>query len=143
MFLHSESSERRTRPLNEIKPAPARAAQRELEQPGCVHANMDLFRWCCKLFPFGSSELLADTLELALEARVLDMRASPYDLAAYAGDGGGFDATPVAIEHESGREEYRRIQASIAHRAVPLRARLIEEIDGCLESWRESENGAN
>lgn len=130
-------------PLNEIKPAPARAAQRELEQPGCVHANMDLFRWCCKLFPFGSSELLADTLELALEARVLDMRASPYDLAAYAGDGGGFDATPVAIEHESGREEYRRIQASIAHRAVPLRARLIEEIDGCLESWRESENGAN
>ena len=32
-------------PLNGVEPAPSRASQPQLEQPGCVHASMDLFRF--------------------------------------------------------------------------------------------------
>jgi hypothetical protein len=105
------------RPLNTLQPT--RAAQIELEQPGCLHANMDLFKWAYKLAPFTPSELLADCFELASEVRALDMRASPYDLSAL-----GY--SPVRIETASGRAEYARQQAEFAERATPLRRRLIE-----------------
>jgi hypothetical protein len=60
--------------------SPSRATQQEWEQPGCLHANMDLYKWCYKLNPLIDSELLLDCLELAAAAREIDMRASPYDL---------------------------------------------------------------
>lgn len=50
------------------------------EQPGCLHANMDVYKWAYKLTPFTSAELVADCFELARRIRVVDMRASPYDL---------------------------------------------------------------
>ena len=56
-----------------------------------------------------------DCLELAADARELDMRASPYDLRDY-----GFE--PIAIETPAGRAEYVRAQQDIAERAAPLRA---------------------
>ncbi len=60
---------------------PGRAvAQLKHEQPGCVHATMDLFKWAMKLHPWCGSELVADCLALARDARLVDMRASPYDL---------------------------------------------------------------
>jgi hypothetical protein len=105
------------RPLNTFQPT--RAAQVELEQPGCLHANMDLFKWAYKLAPFTPSELLADCFELASDVRALDMRASPYDLSAL-----GY--SPVRIETAAGRAEYARQQAEFADRAAPLRKRLIE-----------------
>ena len=46
---------------------------------------MDLYKWCYKLGPLIESELLMDCLELAADARELDMRASPYDLSATTG----------------------------------------------------------
>ena len=52
---------------------------------------MDLYKWCYKLGPLVDSELLLDCLELAAEARALDMRASPYDLRDF-----GFE--PIAVE---------------------------------------------
>lgn len=105
------------RPLNTLRPS--RSTQLELEQPGCLHVTMDLFKWAYKLDPFTPSDLVADCFELAVEVRELDMRASPYDLRAL-----GY--SPVPIETERGRAEYRRAQAAFARRAEPLRARLID-----------------
>jgi hypothetical protein len=104
------------RPRNELEPT--RATQVTLEQPGCLHANMDLFKWAYKLDPYVPAELVADCFELAAEIRELDMRASPYDLA-------DLGYPPVRIETAEGRAEYARSQAGFARRAAPLRARLI------------------
>lgn len=97
---------------------PTRATQRDWEQPGCVHANMDLYKWSYKLGPLVGSELLVDCLELAAEARELDMRASPYDLTSL-----GFE--PITVEEPAGRAEYVRCQGVIAERAAPLRRALL------------------
>jgi hypothetical protein len=99
--------------------APTRAGQVDTEQPGCLHATMDLYKWAYKLAPATPAELVADCFELAVEVRELDMRASPYDLTEL-----GYP--PVPIETAAGRAEYTRLQAEFAHRAVPLRERLIE-----------------
>jgi hypothetical protein len=111
------------RPRNAI--APSRADQVMNEQPGCLHATMDLYKWAYKLSPATPSELLADCFALAVEVRELDMRASPYDLAAL-----GYQ--PVRIETPSGRAEYAKAQARFAERAAPLRTRLIELCDQLL-----------
>jgi hypothetical protein len=105
------------RPLNAVQPA--RSEQVANEQPGCLHATMDLYKWAYKLFPATPADLLADCFELAADVRELDMRASPYDLA-------GIGYAPVPIETPAGRAEYARAQAAFSRRAAPLRARLIE-----------------
>ena len=66
-------------PLNE-QAGLSRDTQAAHEQPGCVHASMDLFKYAMKLVPWVNSALVGDILELAVAARTLDMRASPYDL---------------------------------------------------------------
>jgi hypothetical protein len=104
------------RPRNAVQPA--RADQVALEQPGCLHATMDLYKWAYKLSPATPGELLADCFALAADVRELDMRASPYDLS-------GYGYPPVAIETPAGRAAYARAQAGFAERAAPLRARLI------------------
>jgi hypothetical protein len=88
------------------------------EQPGCLHANMDLYKWSYKLSPLTPAELIADCFELAVDIRTLDMQASPYDLAAL-----GYP--PVPIETPDGRAEYTRRQRELSERAAPLRAELI------------------
>jgi len=108
------------RPRNAL--APTRETQREQEQPGCLHANMDLYKWAYKLYPYLSAELVADCFELAAEIRELDMRASPYDLSGY-----GYPA--VAIETAAGRAHYARAQADFTRRAAPLRQRLLDVCD--------------
>jgi hypothetical protein len=104
---------------------PSRSEQSGWEQPGCVHANMDLYKWCYKLGPLVESELLIDCLELAADARALDMRASPYDLAGY-----GFE--PIAVETPAGRAAYVREQQDVATRAAPLRAAIAARCDDLL-----------
>ena len=79
---------------------------------------MDLYKWSYKLLPFVPGELLADAFELALAAREIDMRASPYDLREL-----GFE--PICIETADGRAEYEREQRSLAERATPLREQLL------------------
>lgn len=103
-------------PLN-IEPL-TRADQVAREQPGCLHANMDIYKWGFKLAPLIDSDLLFACFELACAARELDMKASPYDLAEY-----GY--APIRIETPSGRAEYVRAQADIASRAEALRAQLL------------------
>jgi hypothetical protein len=107
---------RPAQPLNKLQPTRADAAQ--LEQRGCLHANMDLYKWAFKLAPFTPGELMADCFELARDIREIDMRASPYDLRA-------LEFEPIAIESEAGRAEYERHQRVFAARGEPLRARLI------------------
>lgn len=109
---------------------PTRASQPELEQPGCLHANMDLYKWAYKLTPFVPSELVADAFALAHDIRELDMRASPYDLS-------GLGYPPVPIETAEGRTEYARMQRAFAARAVPIRPRLIAAADRVLGAGTE------
>jgi len=90
------------------------------DQKGCIHVTMDLYRHAYKLAPYSSGELIADTFLLAREARLIDMRASPYDLREYG-------IEPICIENREGREEYIAFQQHLAHKAEPLRQRLIEE----------------
>ncbi len=92
------------------------------EQPGCIHAAMDCYKWAYKLGPLVPSELVMDALELAADARAVDMCASPYDLTDY-----GFD--PITIETAAGRAEYVTAQRGITERAAPLRAELARRCD--------------
>ena len=48
---------------------PTRERQVELEQPGCLHATMDLYKWATKLGPLVPGELLLDCFALAREVR--------------------------------------------------------------------------
>ena len=104
------------KPLNKLQPA--RPAVPQHEQRGCLHANMDLYKWAFKLAPFTPSDLIADCFALARDIREVDMRASPYDLAAL-----GFP--PIAIETPAGRADYEQHQRAFTTRGEPLRARLI------------------
>ncbi|HEU4945545.1 MAG TPA: 3-methyladenine DNA glycosylase [Kribbella sp.] len=113
------------RPLNVLQPT--REDQPRLEQGGCLHANMDLYKWAAKLMPFTPSDLTMDCFELAKAIRELDMRASPYDLVAL-----GYE--PVPIETAAGRAAYATAQRRFAERAGPLRQRLIEVCDLLLTS---------
>ena len=109
--------------LNKLQPT--RASQPELEQPGCLHANMDLLKWAEKLGPVVPGELLLDCFALARDVRTLDMQASPYDVSAY-------DLPPVAIETPEGKAEYSERQRDFADRAGELRERLVAACDGAL-----------
>lgn len=111
------------RPVNALPLT--RAGQADHEQPGCLHAGMDVYRFAYKLVPLTPAELVADCFELAREIRVLDMRASPYDLTDL-----GFE--PVRVETPEGRTEYVRQQRGFASRAATLRGRLIDLCDEVL-----------
>lgn len=104
-------------PRNQLQPT--RQSQAEFDQPGCLHATMDLYKWAYKLTPAVPSELVTDCFELARDVRELDMRASPYDLSSY-----GY--TPVRIETAQGKSEYVAAQRAFAERGQHLRQRLRE-----------------
>lgn len=110
-------------PLNTL--SPTSADRPEFEQPACLHAGMDLYKHAARLSPLVPSELVADCFELARDIRVLDMRASPYDLADL-----GYE--PVAIETAEGKQQYAAAQRTFAERGRPLRARLVEECERLL-----------
>lgn len=95
-----------------------RAMTVDYDQPGCLHVNMDLYRFAYKIAPFCPSGVLADAFELARLAREIDMRASPYDLTGY-----GFE--PIRIETPAGRAEYIERQREIFTRSRPVRQRLL------------------
>lgn len=107
------------RPFNHLQPT--LETRHLLEQPACLHANMDLYKWAAKTMPWAGSELLLDCFELAVELRDLDMRASPYDLTDWG-------RAAVRIETTDGRRIYENEQRALAARARPLRERLIEVI---------------
>jgi hypothetical protein len=111
------------RPLNTLRPDAGDRA--EFEQPACLHAGMDLYKHAFRLAPLVPSELVADCFELARDIRVLDMRASPYDLA-------GLGYEPVRVETAEGKQAYAAAQAEFAERGAPLRQRLLVECERLL-----------
>ncbi|WP_148615698.1 3-methyladenine DNA glycosylase [Nocardioides rubriscoriae] len=111
------------RPLNTL--SPGRDDRADFEQPGCLHAGMDLYKHAFRLSPMIASDLVVDCFELARDIRVLDMRAAPYDLADLGVD-------PVRIETAAGKAEYAVAQRGFAERGAPLRARLLEECERLL-----------
>jgi len=98
---------------------PTRATQTAMEQPGCLHANMDLYKWALKLGPLVPGDLLLDCFELAREIRSTDMAASPYDVTTYG-------LAPIAIETADGKAEYVRRQRDHALRSNALRHRILD-----------------
>lgn len=107
------------KPMNRLQPD--LEGRIHLEQPGCVHANMDLYKWAAKSMPWIGSELLLDCFEMAIDLRDLDMRASPYDLSAWGRE-------PVKIETPEGRRAYEHEQKQLSAKAAPLRERLIRAL---------------
>ena len=95
-----------------------RAGQEDLEQPGCIHAGMDLYRFAYEALPLVSSELVADCFEFARAAREVDMRSSPYDLT-------GWGLAPIRVETTAGRNEHAAEQRLLAERSSELRHRLV------------------
>ncbi|MEU2202489.1 3-methyladenine DNA glycosylase [Isoptericola sp. NPDC019482] len=115
---------------------PTRERQPAMEQPGCLHAGMDLYKWALKLGPAVPGDLLLDAFELARDIRYTDMAAAPYDVSSY-----GIEAVP--IETPEGKAEYVRRQRGFAARGQDLRARLVAVCDLLLSDVeREAEDGA-
>lgn len=106
---------------------PSRDRQVELEQPGCLHAGMDVYKWAHKLAPFTPAELVADCFELAREIRLVDMRASPYDLSCLR-------QPPIPIETAEGKAQYLELQREFAGRGGRLRERVIAVCERVLRS---------
>ncbi len=102
-------------PLNLFQPTLETRLQNE--QAGCVHANMDLYKWGASLWPWIGADFIGKAFLLTVEGRELDMRASPYDLKEY-----GFD--PICIETEKGRKEYQELQLNYSKKVAPLRQQL-------------------
>ncbi|MFC7879064.1 3-methyladenine DNA glycosylase [Isoptericola sp. NPDC057391] len=104
---------------------PTRERQPAMEQPACLHAGMDLYKWALKLGPAAPGDLLLDAFELARDIRYTDMAAAPYDVSSY-----GVEAVP--IETPEGKAEYVRRQRGFAARGQELRARLVAVCDRLL-----------
>ena len=113
------------RALNTV--TPTRDSQVAMEQPGCLHATMDLYKFSYKLSPAIASDLTADCFDLARDVRELDMRAAPYDLRPL-----GYE--PVKIETAQGKATYIQAQRTFAERAGVLRLALLDACDALLTS---------
>ena len=118
------------RPLNTLRPSSSDRV--EFEQPGCLHANMDLYKHAFRLLPLVPSHLVADCFELAWQIRTLDMQASPYDLA-------DLGLEPIRIETADGKQRYAARQRQFSEAAAPLRQRLIETCEGLLDTASKAE----
>lgn len=104
-------------PLNSLEPT--RANQPDLEQPGCLHAAMDLYKLAGWFSPLVGSDLLMDCFENAARARRLDMQASPYDVSE-------FGLPAIRVETPEGRRDYVAQQQDLMEATDPLRATLLD-----------------
>ncbi len=108
------------RPRNQLQPD--LESRVRLEQPGCLHASMDVYKWAYKLIPAVPSDLLLDSFRLARCIREMDMRASPYDLS-------DLGYLPVPIETAAGKAEYVAAQREFAQSAQLLRRKLVAVLE--------------
>jgi hypothetical protein len=106
-------------PLNVFHPM-SRKEQVNYEQPGCIHATMDLFEYAYQLYPFVSSDMLAECLSIALIARKIDMRASPYDVSSFDGC-----EEPLYVETNEGKLAYIKEQQQLYKLSFPARQELL------------------
>lgn len=99
------------------------------DQCACLHTGMDLFKWAFKAGPLIPGSLLLDCLELAMDIRLLDMEASPYDCRPL-----GYGVVP--IETAEGKAEYVAKQRAFSQRAEPLRHQLVCFYERALSSGK-------
>lgn len=125
-------------PLNALQPT--RETQPELEQAGCLHAGMDVYKWAAKLGPIVPGEVLLDAFVLARDIREVDMRASPYDVRGFTA-ASGRALTPIPIETADGKREYARLQRGFAERGNALRLRVLDAIAAARSSSAPSPAG--
>ena len=107
-------------PLNPIQLT--RNDQLTFEQPGCLHANMDLYKHAFALAPILGSEVVREAFALAREIRQVDMQVAPYDLRELG-------VIPIPVETPEGRAEFMERQRAFAHRATTLRLGIIRTIE--------------
>ena len=106
------------------------------EQPGCLHAGMDLYKWAMKLQPMVEGSIVLEAFDLATQLRTLDMEASPYDVRPW-----GYGV--VAIETAAGKAEYMKRQKSLSEKANRLRHALIDSIDRAEELAQGAVSGTS
>ena len=112
------------KPLN--KNSLSRESFQDMEQPGCLHTNMDLYKWAFKLYPWISSDLIRDAFLNAVDIRKTDMQASPYDARE-------FGLEPIKIETEAGRKEYLDLQTKFFENSQPIRNKLIKSYEKVIQ----------
>ena len=105
-----------------------RMDQLRLEQPGCVHAHMDLLKIILKIEPFVSATLRSEVLKMAILARKLDIGASPYDVTST------YQVEMIPIETEEGRLLYRQRQMELMKLVQPVRQELLQAYDDFLST---------
>lgn len=106
-------------PLNPLQLT--RIDQNDVEQPGCLHANMDLYKHSQRFAPIVGSEIVRSTFALAKDIRTVDMQTAPYDLV-------NLGVIPIPVETQAGRDEFAKRQLEFAERAQRLRTELIEAL---------------
>ena len=104
-------------PLNPLQLTPV--DRNEVEQPGCLHANMDLYKHTQRFAPMVGSDLVRKAFALAKDIRNVDMQTAPYDLA-------DLGVTPIQVETQIGRDEFARLQVGFAERSQILRSELLD-----------------
>lgn len=119
-FFTPDAGPRNEQPLS-------RATQIDFEQPGCLHATMDLYKWAYRLQPLVGADLVADAFELARHARTLDMRAAPYDLRSLG-------VQPLLLETPAGRAQFAGLQRELAEQGAALRGQLLGALRAA-RSW--------
>lgn len=116
------------RPLNAT--VPTRERQPDDEQPGCLHAAMDSYKIAGWFSPLTSSDLVVDAFELAVMARELDMRSSPYDVSEYG-------MTAIEVDTPEGRKEYAAEQQRVISASAPVRLALLDALQNLDQALSE------
>jgi hypothetical protein len=80
---------------------------------------MDLLKIAMRLQPFCDPDLLLRALKMSLDARRLDVAASPYDARE-------FGVGVIPVETGEGRALYRKEQRELMARAEPIRRELLD-----------------
>jgi hypothetical protein len=104
-------------PLNPLQLTPI--DRNDVEQPGCLHANMDLYKHAQRFAPIFGSNIVRAAFALAKDIRTVDMQTAPYDLA-------DLGVIPIPVETQAGRDEFANQQLQFAGRAQILRTALID-----------------
>ena len=108
------------KPLNPLQLT--RADQTNVEQPGCLHANMDLYKIAMRWVPIFGSLFTRQCFRLARDIRTVDMQSAPYDLL-------GLGVQPIKIETAEGRLLFAQKQKIFSQRAQVLRAQMIKHLE--------------
>ena len=112
------------KPLNPLQLT--RDSQVNLEQPGCLHANMDLYKLSHRWAPIVGSATVRSCFRLARRIRTLDMQGAPYDLSA-------MDVTPIQLETAAGRAQFAKLQKRFSGEAQSLRRVIYKQLQSALE----------